>query len=56
MQETKRLLRGDLAEQWQNYLPQEADYAWKQLSSAGTVAKLKGVMDRLSSGGKKSKL
>ncbi|KAL4526216.1 hypothetical protein Ndes2437B_g07471 [Nannochloris sp. 'desiccata'] len=49
---TKFLMRGELAEDWKAYLIPESESAWKQLSSPGTVAKLKGVMDRLS--GKKA--
>lgn len=62
LQETKRLLRGDLADQWQAYLIPESEYAWKQLSSQATVDKLRGVMERLSgkkggtTAGAKSKL
>ena len=47
LQETKRLLRGELAAQWQAFLPQESEYAWRQLNSPATVAKLKEVMQRL---------
>ena len=49
------LMRGGLAEAWKTYLIPESESAWKQLSSPVTVAKLKGVMDRLS-GNKKNKL
>lgn len=52
LQLTKFLMRGELAEDWKAYLIPESESAWKQLSSPGTVAKLKGVMDRLS--GKKA--
>jgi len=45
-------MRGELAEDWKAYLIPESESAWKQLSSTDTVAKLKGVMDRLS--GKKA--
>lgn len=50
------LLRGELVEQWKNYLIPEAESAWKQLSSPTTVAILKGVMDRLSGKKNPSKL
>jgi hypothetical protein len=55
LQLTKLLMRGELAEEWKAYLIPESESAWKQLNSPGTVAKLKGVMDRLS-GKKQSKL
>ena len=41
-------MRGDLSEQWRAYLDGEAEHAWGLLSSPATVARLKGVMDRLS--------
>jgi hypothetical protein len=49
-------MRGELAEDWKAYLIPEAESAWKQLSSPGTVAKLKGVMDRLAGNKKAAKL
>lgn len=48
MQETKRLLRGELAEQWKAYMVPEAEHAWAMLNSPQTVAALGKVMERLS--------
>ena len=56
-------MRGELADQWRAYMVPEAETAWNQLSSPGTVEKLRGVLETLSSakkggsaGGAKSKL
>jgi hypothetical protein len=53
VQETKRLLRGDYAEQWAAYAEAEVDGAWKLLTSPPVVKQLGGVLERLSGGAKK---
>ncbi|KAI3653375.1 hypothetical protein MP228_001322 [Amoeboaphelidium protococcarum] len=52
---TKRVLREDFAQQWQNYGEEEARQAWKQLQQESIVSSLGNILQSLS-GKKKSKL
>ncbi len=53
LQETKRLLRGDFAEQWAAYAETEVAGAWKLLSSPSVMKQLGGVLERLGGGAQK---
>jgi len=45
---TKLWLRKELSEAWESELEEEAKGAWKSLSSPGSIAMLKSVLERLS--------
>ena len=47
VQETKRLLRQEFADEWAAFASGEADYAWDLLSSPPVVKRLGAVMQRL---------
>jgi 3,2-trans-enoyl-CoA isomerase len=50
--ETKLALRGGFAREWRAYaLTEEARYGWGAISAPATVARLKGVLERLGGGG-----
>ena len=48
LQETKRLLREDFAQEWLAYAGPEAAYAWALLNSPPVVEQLGAVLERLS--------
>ena len=49
MQETKKLLRADLVQEWMLYLNEESSSAWALLSTAETVSQLEKILKTLSS-------
>jgi 3,2-trans-enoyl-CoA isomerase len=51
--ETKRLLRGEFCQEWEAYMEEEAEYAWKLLNSPPVVARIESVLKTLGGGGKK---
>lgn len=51
--ETKRLLRGQFCREWEAYMEEEAEYAWKLLNSPPVVARLEAVLKTLGGGGNK---
>lgn len=55
--DTKLALRGEFASAWRAYAStEEARYGWGAISDPATVAKLRGVLEKLSGGGSGSKL